>query len=77
MLHSTATAARKMLALRLDTTFRGSDNFQHMGFIIVALLIVTAKLHRLSGQRTLDKTGFSIRTADTPTIVNKVDNLAN
>jgi hypothetical protein len=48
-----------------------------MGLIIVAFLIVTAKFHCLSGKRTLNKTGFSIRTAHAATIVNKVDNFAN
>jgi hypothetical protein len=76
MLQTTTTTSGEMLASWVHPVLRRRDNLGDATFIIVALLIVTAKLHRFTGKRTINKAGFSGRTAHAATIVNKVDNIA-
>ena len=73
---ATATAG-KVFTLWFHTIWRSREHLHRMGFIVVALLIMAAKRHLLTGQCPLDKTGFPLETTHPATIVNKVDNLAN
>ena len=49
MLQGAAATAREMFAGRIDATRRCRDHIEHMGFIVIALLIVTAKLNGFTG----------------------------
>ena len=77
MLQSAAATAREMFAQRIDATRRCRDHIEHMGFIVIALLIVATKLNRFTGQRAVDKACLTVRTTDTAAVVNQINNFAD
>jgi hypothetical protein len=48
-----------------------------MGFVVIALLIVTPKLNGFAGQCAVYKAGFAVGTTDTTAVVNQINNFAD
>ena len=66
-----------MFAQWIDAARGCRDHIEHMSFIVIALLIVTTKLNRFTGQRAIDKAGLAVGTSDTAAIVNQINNFAD